>query len=1191
MSSPLSEAQEEAADATNERRSRRSGRVSRKPELYIEEAPAASKRKRDAADDDQDDQNEEDDESDEDEESEPGEEELREQQAKARKTKAAAPKKPAAKRSKTNGTSVALPARAAGKKSRSKKAKGVAEAVAEEAGGLYAEVFARGKTLDEVAIEWLASFTEHESRAVADLVNFVLRSAGCELQVTSEDIEDPDNCASKLGDLQDEFQAQNLSEYPIIAKGKGTAAFKDSLTGFFYTLIKAIHTTKVLFTNIELIENIQVWLSTMSAAQNRPFRHTATVVSLAIITALCEIGSELADEASKALRHSETQKKGKNANKTRVSELQNYSKQAKANQEILDNTVKDWFDTIYIHRYRDVDPHIRVDCARALGDWIVAYPDQFFDGQHLRYLGWVLSDTNHSTRLEVIKQLHRLYADKDKLGGLKTFTERFRSRMVEMATRDAESSVRAATVELLDDLREGGLLEPDDIDAIGRLIFDAEPRVRKSVVGFFAESINDAYEAKVDVLGGQEALEEILGEDNDSFDSPSVEWIKLKCLAEGLESYDSADGPLPPSVERGPGQGGFLLHAGSSESRFMVAADTLHDQIEEVREWEKLAGYLLYDTSVADQNGDTASGESQLKQELRLTESEEVILLEVLNSSVKQAVASLVEAHSDKRTKRTKKQKEDIEEMQEQAARHLANLIPRLLKKFGESPQTAASTLRLGRVLSLEAFQEFRQDSTTYTALLNDFNKQFLSHSNEEVLAEASRALLRAKSYHELGDVPDERIDSLWEDTISTFSTLTHDKDLETRGLLSTTVLDAVSKTVLRLEKLSSIANPVEYFETEPPAPATARSETSEPSPPIDSLIALIHRAASPKGSDPETAALDDALAMHASRTVCFYFMWRIPAFIKALQTTTLPDIELENLATRRDAYVNALGTVLKTRPVTDELSPMVSGMLLDTHTIMATLRQVTTDKNGDEYLVLALEMDAVYQKRILRVFSAVESTFAKASGKHVEVEAENPQAQDSEDDDEEPAEPIDQDPDSDAEASEDEAEGADEQQTQASQVKRVQKLQNSLLAEQRLCELASKLVLAVLGRMVNVAAVKQRLERNKTKLGHNFKLVLEHLDAQTKGKKGKGKVAAAKGGAQQAKPKPVPQQIKSTIHVDQEDDEDEEDEEEVREREIAEDDEMADVDEEGGNDEAEAEAEGADKESEDVDAEAETEE
>lgn len=134
-SSPISEPREETANATNKRRS---GRVSRKPDIYSG-APATSKRKRDVAEDDQEDQDDEVDESESEEESEPGEEELRAQKARARKTKAAAPKKPAAKKSKTNGASVTLPVRAAGKKGRTKKAKGVDEAAAEEVGGLYGQ--------------------------------------------------------------------------------------------------------------------------------------------------------------------------------------------------------------------------------------------------------------------------------------------------------------------------------------------------------------------------------------------------------------------------------------------------------------------------------------------------------------------------------------------------------------------------------------------------------------------------------------------------------------------------------------------------------------------------------------------------------------------------------------------------------------------------------------------------------------------------------------------------------------------------------------------------------------------------------------------------------------------------------------------------------------------------------------------
>lgn len=1039
-----------------------------------------------------------------------------------------------------------------------------------------AEVFARGHTLNDVASEWLKSFEESESQAVADLVNFVLKSAGCDLKVTDHDIEDPDNCTDKLEDIQGEFQAvsylafthsfylhilrlmkhqHDISDYPIIAKGKATLSFKDSVTGFYHALIKAIYNSGLLFDSIALIENIQIWLSAMSAAQNRPFRHTATVVSLSIITSLCEVGAELAEISATALRHSETQRKQKKINKSRVSDLQQEAKQAKANQETLDTLIRDWFDTIYIHRYRDVDPHIRVDCAKAMGDWIMTYPEIFFDGSHLRYLGWILSDPNHATRLEVVKQMQRFYRDKNRLSGLKTFTERFRSRMVEMATRDAEPSVRAAAVELLDLLREGGLLEPDDIDAVGRLIFDAEPRVRKAVVGFFAESIADAFEAKIEDLGGQESVEEALGDADDSPDHPSLKWLKFKCLAQGLEAYDSIDGDLPPNIQRGPGQDNFLLHAASVESHFMVAAETLFDQIDEVREWEAIAGYLLYDSSGEASGGAAGDAGTQLRQELRLGEKEEVILLEVLNASVKQAVAKLVDSNLDKKTKKTKKQREEISDLQEQTARQLTNLIPRLLKKFGESPQTATTVLRLERVVSLDAFHEFRQDSSTYADLLDDINKQFMTHGNEELLAEAGRALLRAKGYHELNDTTDEKIEGLWDDTVNTFLTIVRGKKVEVRGSMSNTVLDGLVKTVLRLERLASISKPIEFLETMPTRSSAKFSDSTQLSCPIDTLISLVQRAEtiSGKRESPETAVLEDSLAIHASRTVMFYFMWRVPALIASLKSSAgIDDDELDTLAGRRDSYVNALTQVLKNRHATDELVCSIAGQLLDAYLIMGTLRRVPVDENiGDDFLALALDVDADTQKRIFRIFGAAEATYAKLTHKHLEAPKDNDAVENGVDAD--TMDPIDRDPedeDDDAGPPEHEEEDEAETDTQANQVRRSQKLQRSLVAEQKLCELAAKLVLAVLGGLINGGPARTRLLRNKTKLGPNFREVLGHLDVNEPGKKTKkGRAATAKANA--AKKSAVNAKSKET--VDEEEDEDD-DEEQARTREIQED-------------------------------------
>jgi cohesin complex subunit SA-1/2 len=124
--------------------------------------------------------------------------------------------------------------------------------------------------------------------------------------------------------------------------------------------------------------------------------------------------------------------------------------------------------------------------VEALGQWVITLPSIFLEGAYLRYLGWMLSDISGPTRHEAVKQLEKILKNTDKIAGIREFVERFRGRIVEMASRDSEIGVRTSAVDLLDLFREAGMLEPDDIDVIGKLIFDTESRVRKAVVGFFA---------------------------------------------------------------------------------------------------------------------------------------------------------------------------------------------------------------------------------------------------------------------------------------------------------------------------------------------------------------------------------------------------------------------------------------------------------------------------------------------------------------------------------------------------------------------------------------------------------------------------------------------------------------------------------------------------------------------------------
>ncbi|KAF2160972.1 hypothetical protein M409DRAFT_28578 [Zasmidium cellare ATCC 36951] len=1139
---------------------RASSRARRRPDVYTTSPFTSSKRKRDereAPDADGDvnmDGEEESEEDDEPEDDEPAEEEVWEKAKKARKPKSSAPKKPAQKKPKANG--VTLPIRAAtkgpAKKRAPKKVKVADSADAEAAGGLYAEVFAHDKTIEQVVAEWLEAFAEHESLALSDVINFVLKAAGTNGKVTEHDTEDPDNASNRITDLQEEFQATEPTDYPMIAKGKGlnANAFKKTVSSFFDILIQTIAAKGWLTTNSELIENVQVWLSSLTSATSRAFRHTSTVCALSVIGALCEVTKGFAQKATDDQSLAESERKKKNANKGRIKDFEQKAKEGHEQLEVGRELLRDWFDTIFIHRYRDIDANIRRDCVEALGDWIAILPDQFFDGNHLRYLGWLLSDENPSVRAEVLKQLHRFYGDSNKLGGLKTFSERFRPRLVEIGTSDADINVRISGLELLDLLRENDLLEPDDHDLVGRLVFHDDSKIRKAIAGFFAASVKDLYDSKVEELGGEEALEDALPDAGDSnFEAPRIAWLKYKALAEMLQAYNQ-DEDLPAQIERSKIDGSLILRAGGCDSRFTCAVDALYEEIKEIQEWQAVAGYLLFDHSRGRANGVGDDPLSQLKHESTLQEAEEIILLEVLNASVNRSLSDLAERITGSKSKLSKKQKEDLEEEQDEAVRHLTDLIPKLLRKFGDVPHTAAAVLRIGNVLALPALQGLRHDSAASAALLDDLRKQFMSHGTDEVLAPATGAISHAIAYGELDESALEKVSSLWEDVVSNLAELLDVKTITVRGCSQQEELLALANNLLRIIRLAPTSNPTEPLED---TSVAAKDETigKEYNGAIDFIIDLTKRAQHSSGPapDPEEAALEDIVATRAAEAALFYFQWKITAIVNTVKAGQ--EVEYENLAAlaeRRDAFVENLAGIMDGRRAGDEVSPKAARHLLDLYITSAVLRtQQPRPGVSDDYTVLVIDLNADHQKAIMKIFAAAEREYAKLSNRKLEI----PVSESKDDDDDVDADPIDDDP-----LSEDEDEDEETQQTQTQPSRqRDAKLSKPVLAEERLCQLTTKLVWAILAGIIDDKAARKRLERNKNRLGPNFKEVLAFLDVGkgggAKGKAAKKAPAAAKkaappsGAAKAGKGKSNP---KSNAIVAEDEDEDEIEDEDMEE-------------------------------------------
>ena len=931
---------------------------------------------------------------------------------------------------------------------------------------------------------------------------------------------------------------QKITEYPLIAKSRSTRSFRELLVSFFHSLINVLHETEVLYTQPEIMEHVIRWVASLSSSTLRPFRHTATTVALAMLAMLVDVAKKLDDRVNKMTQQVESQRGRNGKAKTKDTRLLAFEatlREANHNRERAADLMKESFDVVFVHRYRDVDPRIRTECVEALGSWVWALPAVYMQPEYLRYLGWMLSDINPATRQEVLKQLARVFKrDASKMGH---FIDRFRARLIEMATKDADIGVRVTAIAVVEQLRPAGLLEPDEIDAIGQLIFDAELRIRRATVNFFADCVREFAAIKLDEIGGEEVLHELFGrgpgKTGDSFDAPRRDWIDVKSLASTISAYEIQLGeeraePTLASLD----VAAEVAHAVVAEtSRLALATQVLVDKIPEITNWEIIAGYLLYDHSVDTSKGGGRGGrkpsrtaDMTFRTAVTPAESEEAILLEILAAAAK---ASLTPGGESERFRRRFGQSDAMSaaEASEQAALSLAGLIPQLLRKFGAEPATAVTVLRLQHSLNLEVFRTLRQDTATFEGLLDEICMQFTRHADTAVVSEAAAALLHARQYEELEEVVDGRVSALWETTLNSLRNFDRTCELSARRNLSAALATDLSVTLFKLGKLASISDCVGLLE----ADGLASAASNEPA--IDLLIKTVHRG---KFEEPDEALdnIEDGLTANAIGACQFYFMWKMRALVLAVHgKADIAGDVVDSLALRKRSFDQNVVHTFSSRGYNDDLRLYATGAYCDLHVLFAQLRRHLSQPAAmAKYVSLGRLVDQVPAgliNELLSIFDAAERTFARKTKKTLNEPA----------DDEDPVEdPLDD---------EDDEDDDDDEDTPLEERRAVE-----LKAERGLCDLTSHYVMAVAARVLDQAGahagrLKRRLLRNQTKLGPSYKEIVAFLDeskatellAAGSRKKGgggaqsraKGKEAAGAGaGARAASALPAHQQTRS---------------------------------------------------------------
>jgi cohesin complex subunit SA-1/2 len=228
---------------------------------------------------------------------------------------------------------------------------------------------------------------------------------------------------------------------------------------------------------------------------------------------------------------------------------------------------------------------------------------------------------------------------------LQHFTERFKSRLTEMATSEADLSVRVAAVQVLQAIDQHGLLEDHQRDHLARLIFNYELRVRKAVGPFFAGLVEEDVEERKTMLEAGKSPKK--GRSRNSTGSATDQVateedaerrslrLTFKALASLLhrhgrilddEDQNSIEDEDEDEAADLPVETAMTLQ-GAKTGRIGLAVEALWNTVDAVQDWAELAEFLLIDHSSEDEGASVDA--------YRLTEEEESLLIEILVASLK----------------------------------------------------------------------------------------------------------------------------------------------------------------------------------------------------------------------------------------------------------------------------------------------------------------------------------------------------------------------------------------------------------------------------------------------------------------------------------------------------------------------------------------------------------------------------
>ncbi|KAK6465257.1 hypothetical protein DFJ63DRAFT_332689 [Scheffersomyces coipomensis] len=348
--------------------------------------------------------------------------------------------------------------------------------------------------ISDLAVDWIDSYVEDTSEgtntSITSLINLILRSCGSVHLFQAHDLTNLESAAETVAELTIAFGEQPAHKYPF----KTLPVFRKNILEFFEEITQVGHDKGLLYKETidedeedlasPLMVQVLTWISSLSSCTIRPLRYVSTIILLSIQDQLCHIVSKVTSSLERSqnqLSHTKPSSKAKIESISRT--ISDYHSQK--------NTIIEYFNEIgnvtLGHRYRDIDPLIRVECLKYLSQAMITYPSHFFQATFLRYFGWLLSDPTNSVRVEVTKVLLKLYKHNTSNSmaiGFRQFTERYKKQIIKMMKIDSDINVRLNSISICCELNKFGFLDDVDnceiISFLYQLIISSSTKISKA---------------------------------------------------------------------------------------------------------------------------------------------------------------------------------------------------------------------------------------------------------------------------------------------------------------------------------------------------------------------------------------------------------------------------------------------------------------------------------------------------------------------------------------------------------------------------------------------------------------------------------------------------------------------------------------------------------------------------------------